>query len=317
MRIIGPLSITLGAVLLAACAPSDQQGTSSTPATGAAGTTGAGETYLADRSDPCYAERQALDAEGGRVESPVQGLLDAGFAIGGVLDSIRQTGRVGGTIGADGITVAGGYIEALRQENGTILDLVRDATRDIEEENSRIDALVAAFDTLGACRKAGAEAIRADYQAGRVTREDAAAGMVVLRGAYREDIARVRALIEQVSENTETYAQVYNEIAEDNNADAIELGPYRPEVHKSGRASARIVKKRPARQKRATPKGSLRSLTPAPEVRPEVQRMQNALLTNVRKRDTIIARVETAEAETGDLDLALLWQPGEVRKLPT
>ena len=291
--------VTTSSGLLFACAPSGPQETATAPQQAAR------SDFLADRSDPCHVERQALEASGGQIESPVQGLLDAGFAIGGVLDSIRETGRVGGTIGPDGITVAGGYIEALRQENGTILDLVRDATRDIEAENRRIDDLVAAFDQLGACRKAGAAAIRADYQAGRVSREDAAAGMVVLRGAYREDIARVRLLLEQIGENTRTYAQVYNEIAEDNDADAIELGPYRPEVHKSGRASARVVRRR-TNARRATKKGSLQAAT-VPEAKPEVQRMQNALLTNVRKRDTMIQRIETAEASTGDLDLAMLW----------
>ena len=48
-----------------------------------------------------------------------------------------------------------------------------------------------------------------------------------------------------------------------------------------------------------------------------MQEMQEQLLTNVRKRDTVINRIETAEAETGDLDLALLWLPLERKILPT
>lgn len=303
MHDTGKAALALGlAGLLASCAPGEQAATEQAPSDAARG------GFLSDRSDPCFPERQALEARGGRTESAGQSLLDAGFAIGGVLESLRQTGRVGGTIGADGITVAGGYIEALRQEQGTVLAMVREATRDIEEENRRIDALVAAFDQLGACRQAGAAAIRGDYQAGNITRSDAAAGIVALRGAYREDIARVRALLQQITENTETFAQVYNDIAEDNDADAIELGPYRPEVFRQGRASARIVKTRQT-PTRAVAKGSLRSIAPAQEARPDIQRMQNELLSNVRKRDTMIQRVETAEMEAGELDLALLWRP--------
>lgn len=306
MRTTG-ITLTLAAAgLLAACADGGQGG-------GQQGAEArAQQSFLADRADPCFPEREALEANGTRIESPVQGLLDAGYAIGGVLDSIRQTGRASGTITSSGVTVAGGYIEALRQENGTVLAMVEDATRDIEEENRRIDALVSAFEQLAACRKAGGEAIRADYQAGKITREDGAAGMIALRGAYRADIARVRALLEQVSRNTETYAQVYNDIAEDNDADAIELGPYRKPVFDAGRASARVVKKR-ARVERAAPKGTLRAEAPAPQVKPRVQQMQNQVLTNVRKRDTLINRIETAETETEELDLALWWHPRAIR----
>ena len=300
-------TLSTAALSLAACQTQQAPSASSTPSS----------TVLAsDTSDPCNPERQQLERYGQKIESPVQGLLDVGFAIGGVLDSIRQTGRVGGTLGADGITVAGGYIEALRQENGTILDLLRDATSDIEAENQRIDALVAAFGELGNCRKAGAAAIRSDYQAGKFSRSDGAAAMITLRGLYRQDISRMRELVKQISENTETYAAVYNDVAEDNDADALELGPYRKEDYTSGRSSARVVKQRKPRR-RASPKGSLKATAPAPEVRPQVQEMQEQLLTNVRKRDTVINQIETAEADTGDLDLALLWLPLKPRQVPT
>ena len=304
------MGVLAGPVLLiAACQSQPGPGASSTP-------NPSQTAFATDAGDPCSPERQQLEHYGQKIESPVQGLLDVGFAIGGVLDSIRQTGRVGGRITSDGITVAGGYIEALRQENGTILDLMRDATRDIEAENQRIDALIAAFDELGNCRKAGASAIRADYQAGKINRADGAAAMIALRGLYRQDISRMRELVQQVSTNTETYAAVYNDIAEDNDADALELGPYRKEAYNSGRPSARVVKRRKPR-KRASPKGSLTAQAPAPEVKPQVQQMQDQLLTNVRKRDTVINRIETAEADTGDLDLALLWFPAKPKKLPT
>lgn len=284
------------ASLLAACAGGQIQGAGSPLDAGRS-------TFLADRGDPCFPEREALEAPGVEIETAFDRVLDAGYVVGGVLDSIRQTGRVGGTIGAGGVTVAGGYIEALREENGTVLDLLRDATRDVEAENRRIDRLLAAFDQLAACRKAGAEAIRADYQARRFDRATAEAAMGALRRAYAQDISRFREIAARVSANTDSFAQVYNDIAADNAADALVVGPYRPD-----RPSVRVVPAaaRPAAAApRVSPKGSLVVEAPAPQARPEVQRLQTELLTNVRKRDAVIQRIDTAASEQTELDLAL------------
>jgi hypothetical protein len=259
--------------------------------------------FLADQSDPCLPERQAMEAPGAEIESTFGRVLDAGYVVGGVLDSIRQTGRVGGTIGQGGVTVAGGYIEALRAESGTVLDLLRNATRDVEAENRRIDLLLAAFDELAACRRAGAAAIRADYQAGRFDRATAEAAMGALRRAYIEDVARFRQIGARIAANTDSFAQVYNEVAADNAADALAVGPYR-----RGEPSVRVIPAaaRPAAAtQRITPAGSLAVEAPAPQARPEVQRLQTELLTNVRKRDAVIERVETAASEQEELDLAL------------
>ena len=295
MRRLVLLAAAAAASLLAACESGQIQG-AGTPLDAGRG------AFLADRADPCFPERQALEAPGVEIETAFDRVLDAGYVVGGVLDSIRQTGRVGGTIGSGGMTVAGGYIEALRAESGTVLDLLRNATRDVEAENRRIDRLIAAFDQLAACRRAGAAAIRADYQAGAFDRATAEAAMGALRRAYSQDVARFREIAAKVSANTESYAQVYNEIAADNAADALVVGPYRP-----GQPSVRVVPAaaRPAAAPRVTPEGSLAVEAPAPQARPEVERLQTELLTNVRKRDAVIQRVETAAGEQDELDLAL------------
>lgn len=286
--------LAAAATLLASCQGGEIQGAGSPLDAGRS-------AFLADGRDPCLPERQALEAPGVEIESAFDTVLDAGYVVGGVLDSIRQTGRVGGTIGAGGVTVAGGYIEALRAENDTVLALLRDATRDVEAENRRIDELLAAWDQLAACRRAGAEAIRADYQAGHFDRATAEAAMGALRHAYSQDIARFREIAAQVSANTETWAQLYNEMAADNAADALVVGPYRP-----GQTSVRVVPAaaKPAAAPRVTPKGSLAIEAPAPQARPEMQRLQTELLTNVRKRDAVIQRIDTAAGEQGELDLA-------------
>jgi hypothetical protein len=259
--------------------------------------------FLADPADPCFHERQALEASGVEIETAFDRVLDAGYAVGGVLTSITQTGRASGTIGRGGVTLAGGYIEALRAENGTVLAMLRDATRDVEAENRRIDAALAAFDELSACRAVGAAAIRIEYQAGRIDRATAEAAMRALRHAYAADIARFREIAAQVSANTETYAQVYNEMAADNGAETMVVGPYRPD-----QASVRVVPAGAAPASappRVTPAGTLAADAPAPQARPEMQRMQAELLTNVRKRDAVIERVDAAAAEEAGLDLAL------------
>jgi hypothetical protein len=293
MRTILPLAAA--AALLAACEGGKIQGAGNPLDAGRAG-------FLADQGDPCHPEREALEAPGVEIEGAFDTVLDAGYVVGGVLDSIRETGRVGGTIGAGGVTVAGGYIEALRAESGTVLGMLHNATRDVEAENRRIDRLLAAFDQLAACRHAGAGAIRDDYQAGAFDRATAEAAMGALRRAYGEDIVRFRQIAGQVAANTASYAQVYNEIAADNAADALVVGPYRP-----GQSSVRVVPAavRPAATTaRVTPPGSLAVDAPAPQARPEMQRLQTELLTNVRKRDAVIERVDTAAGEQGELDLA-------------
>jgi hypothetical protein len=294
LRIL-PLAAAAAATLLAACEGGQVQGAGGSLDAGRGG-------FLADRNDPCFPERQALEAPGAEIEGAFDRVLDAGYVVGGMLDSIRRTGRVGGTVGAGGVTVAGGYVEALRAESGTVLDLLRNATRDVEAENRRIDRLLAAFDQLAACRSAGAGAIRADYQAGRFDRATAEGAMAALRRAHAQDVARFREIAAQVSANTANYAQVYNEIAADNAADALVVGPYRP-----GQPSARVVPAaaRPAAAPRVTVEGSLAVEAPAPTARPAVQRLQTELLTNVRKRDAVIQRVDTAAGEQDGLDLAL------------
>jgi hypothetical protein len=295
MRRLVQLAAAAAASLLAACEGGQIQGAGD-PLDAGRG------AFLADAGDPCLPERQALEAPGVEIEGAFDRVLDAGYVVGGVLDSIRQTGRVGGTIGSGGVTVAGGYIEALRAESGTVLDLLRNATRDVAAENLRIDRLLAAWDELAACRRAGAEAIRADYQAARFDRATAEAAMGALRRAHAEDIDRFRQIAAQVSANTASYAQVYNEIAADNAADALVVGPYRP-----GQPSVRVVPAAAtsATAPRVTAEGSLAVEAPAPQARPEVQRLQTELLTNVRKRDAVIQRVDTAAGEQGGLDLAL------------
>lgn len=297
-RILGTALLATGT--LAACQGGQIQGSQSPLDPGR-------QTFLADQSDPCFVERQNMERYGVEIKSTFDTLLDAGFVVGGVLDSIRQTGRVGGTFGSGGVSVSGGYIDALRAESGTILDLLRNASRDVDAENQRIDALLAAFENLSACRKAGAAAIRADYQANKISRADAEAGMGALRSASAQDVARFREIAQQISQNTDTYAEVYNEIAADNDGDELVVGPYRRETYQAGRPSARVVKRRP--KKKSTPKGSLTAKAPAPTVKPEVEQLQEKLLTNVRKRDEVINRVETATNETEELDLALGPRP--------
>jgi hypothetical protein len=297
-RISLAVAACLGAGLLAGCQNGQIQGAGNPLDKGRS-------QFLADQSDPCFPERQEMERYGVEVRSTFDTVLDAGFAVGGVLESLRTTGRVGGTIGSSGISVSGGYIEALRQESGTILDLVRNAARDVDEENRRIDALLAAFDTLSACRKAGAAAIRADYQARTIDRATAEGAMGALRAAYNQDIARFREISAEVAKNTDTFAEVYNDIAADNEGDELVVGPYRKEVFKTGKPAAKVVKRRPA--KRASKPGSLKVKAPAPEAKPAVDTLQEKLLTNVRKRDEVINRVETASEDAdglGDLDLA-------------
>ena len=61
-------------------------------------------------------------------------------------------------------------------------------------------ALARAFDARQSCRSAEADKIRADFQAGRKTRPDAAAAMILIRARTREDIKRTRRALRRTGE---------------------------------------------------------------------------------------------------------------------
>ncbi len=279
-------ALGLGGLLIAAC---------SGPETAPAET----DPYLAEADDGCLPDRRAMNTHKVYFDTALTRVEDAPLFALGALQSFTETGRAGGKITSQGITLAGGYFERLKQGGNDPFAILRIASRDVEAENRQIDALLSSFDRLVACRKAQGADVQERYRAGQIELDDAQAQMATVRRRYDEDVARFREISRQVTKNTEAFSAVYNDIAADNGGEALEVKPF-----VRGTPSA-VVEPRPAVKKAGTPVNSLKVVSaPAPEVKPEVQRLQNELLTNVRKRDAVIERVERAADESPVLDLA-------------
>ena len=119
--------------------------------------------------------------------------------------------------------------------------------------------------------------------------------MANVRVLYNEDVAKFRQIADQISENTESYAAVYNEVAADNRG----AGELQVKDYKKGRRSARVRRNKPRKQA-GTAKGSLQASN-----RRNVDKLQDECLTNVRKRDECIEEIQQAEKGSDDLELDL------------
>ncbi len=225
----------------------------------------------------CTAERAELERQGTRIEANLRPLPSASTS------------------------AAAGYIARLQATGVAVLEMLRRVLTDVETENRWIGWTIDAFDDLEACRRAAAAAVRGDVSAGRLDQATAEGRLAQIRQDYAADVERFATIGKAVAENTTTYVDVYSDLAADNAGEAIELKPYTPPEDR-GEAPSAVVAARPA-VKTVTPPSTLTATSPQPAVRPEIVRLQQELLTNVRKRDEIIDRVRTAEA--GDVDEVL------------
>jgi predicted patatin/cPLA2 family phospholipase len=121
--------------------------------------------------------------------------------------------------------------------------------------------------------------------------------MSAVRTKYDADVAKFREIADQIAENTESYAAIYNEVAADNNAQSLEVKE--PTKVRSGRKSAKLSRKKP-KKTAGTPKGSLKA-----KKKKNVKKLQDECLTNVRKRDECIEEIKSAEKQTGEMELDL------------
>lgn len=287
---------------LAGCNTSDVGGALGSVSTSLVGgfetlTSGAlfSDEYLADRTDLCFRQRTAMAEQGSFFDKElVAGAVGGAASVGLIAalrgDNVWQNALIGGASG-----LAGGYLTKLVQDGRSGDAIVGQAFGDVQAENQRIDSLNGSFRALRECRLEEGRAIQAAYSAGTLSQADAQARMSEVRRKFGEDIAKFREIAAQISENTEGYAAIYNEIAADNRSGALEVREYKP-----GRKSVHLKRNAPKKQT-ATPPGRLKA-----ENKGQVKKLQDECLTNVRKRDETIEEIRKAEAgeETLELDLA-------------
>ena len=250
--------------------------------------------YLRDGSDPCLAQRRALAEHGSFFDKKLVMATAAGAVTGGLIAAMSGHNVLAGAAIGGAVGLAGGYLAKMQSQGMDADSIIGHAFNDVAAENRKIDALLVSFRAVKACRKEQGRMIQAAYNAKAIDAPQAQAQMAAVRTRFDEDVAKFDQIARQISENTETYAAVYNEIAADNQAGTLELAEYR-----EGERSARITRKKPERVS-GTPQGTLQARD-----KQNVEKLQNECLTNVRKRDECIEEIQQSKEETEDLELDL------------
>jgi hypothetical protein len=257
-----------------------------------------GDAYLKDTSDPCIAQRRAMADQGSFFDKELIVAAATGAALGaatgGLIAAVSGQNVLAGAAIGGGLGLAGGYLAKLYGEGLDGDGIIGHAFNDVAAENRKIDALLVSFRSLKSCRLNEARAIQAAYNAKTIDKAQAQAQMAGVRMRYDQDVAKLDQIAMQISENTESYAAVYNEIAADNNAGALEVQDYR-----EGAPSAKVTRKTPPR-KSSTPQGSLQASN-----KQNVEKLQDECLTNVRKRDECIEEIQASKKDTEEMELDL------------
>jgi uncharacterized membrane protein len=256
------------------------------------------DEYLSNSNDACLPQRQAMAEHASffdeELVAATVGGAAAGAIAGGLIaalrgDEIWAGALIGGAVGA-----AAGYLGKKLQDGQSADSIIGSASNDIRTENRKIDELLGSFRNLRGCRNDQGRAVQASFNAKTIDKTTAQAQMADIRALYNEDVAKFREIANQIAENSDSYAAIYNEVAADNNAQSLEVREY-----KKNRRSTRVSRKKP-KKTAGTPEGSLTASNKS-----NVKKLQSDCLTNVRKRDECIEEIQTAEKDTGDLELDL------------
>jgi hypothetical protein len=252
------------------------------------------DAYLRDRSDPCIEQRRALAEHGSYFDKKLVMATVAGAATGGLIaafagENVLLGAAIGGAVG-----LAGGYLLKMQQEGMDPDTIIGHAFNNVATENRKIDALLVSFRAVKECRKAEGRAIQRAYDGKAIDKVVAQERMAAVRTRYSQDVAELDEIARQISENTETYAAVYNEIAADNGTGTLEVQDYR-----EGHRSAHVTRRKPQRVS-GTPQGSLQASN-----KQNVEKLQDECLTNVRKRDECIEEIQGSKKDADELELDL------------
>lgn len=163
-----------------------------------------------DGTDSCRPQLVALDSTGNFfAEDIIKGAVvgaAAGALIGGLASGSWRGAAVGAATGAL-VGGATGYFAAVQQQRRDQAGIFTQVKGDLSNENAQLDRTQAAFDRLTACRFGQSRQVRADYQAGRITRDQAQARMATIRTRYDRDVALARSINGQITGRQEQFAE--------------------------------------------------------------------------------------------------------------
>lgn len=166
--------------------------------------------------DVCYAEhRELANSQNYFAEEIVKGAV-TGAILGGLSGAILSGGR-GGAIAAGAATgaVAGGsmaYWQARQRDARDRFALARTIHGDLVREIGEIDRVSTTFAKVRACRTHHAALVKADFKAGRLSREQAKAKLHALWQQYQSDIEVAESISGKMAERGAGYRSASDEL---------------------------------------------------------------------------------------------------------
>jgi predicted ribosomally synthesized peptide with SipW-like signal peptide len=166
--------------------------------------------------DVCAAEHRDLaNSQNYFAEEVVKGAV-TGAILGGLTGALLSGGR-GSAIaaGAASGAVAGGsmaYWQARQKDNADRFALARSIHGDLVRELGEIDRVSTTFAKVRACRTHHAAVIKADFRAGRLSREDAKSRLHALWLQYQSDIQVAESISGKMAERADGYRTASNEL---------------------------------------------------------------------------------------------------------
>lgn len=259
-------------------------------------TTQAGRIGPDDGTDSCRRQLVALDSTGNFfAEDIIKGAV-VGALAGGLIGGLASGNWRGAAIGATTGAIAGaatGYWVAVQQQQRDQAGMFRQVKDDLGRENAQLDRTQVAFDNLTDCRFQQARQVRAEYQAGRITREQAQRQMNLIRTRYDRDVALARSINGQITGRQEQFAEAANNLSP-GTRDAIQRS--RPQPRRVTLATAAPLKVNPTAES-----GQIGQLSARQSVTVKTQRDGFAL-------------VQTADGQEGFVPISAIQ--GGARAIP-
>lgn len=178
--------------------------------------TQAGRIGADDGTDSCRRQLVALDSTGNFFAEDIIKGAAVGAVAGGLLGGLASGSWRGAAIGAAAGAVAGaatGYWVAVQQQQRDQAGMFTQVKGDLVRENAELDRTQIAFDNLTDCRFGQARQVRADYQAGRISRDQAQARMSLIRTRYDRDLQLARTINGQIAGRQEQFSEAANNLS--------------------------------------------------------------------------------------------------------
>ena len=218
--------------------------------------------FAEDASDPCNAQRKELaGAQNYYATAVVQGAV-LGALVGGLSGALLG-GDHKGTAAATGAAVGavagglGSYYLAKQKDARDAAQLAASIQNDILTENTEIDRATIAFTRLRQCRFAVAESVKADFRAGRISRDEAIRRLDEQKQRFDADIAGAESIGVKMADRAKEFQYASNEL--------VNSSPEaRAELAEEGAVGEPVKKKHVKRhRKHVTPHGKPSAVTVA------------------------------------------------------